>query len=118
MYHSEQMICMMEDMQRQAADMERNVKDMMEMEGRAFGIELDKRKNARELMHQLMEHMESAADMPPMTWAYVPHDDAMYDTATPPTGDWQVLAEVNMDEHTHDDGTVHSHPHDGAHNHD
>ena len=100
MYHSEQMICMMEDMQRQAADMERNVKDMMEMEGRAFGIELDKRKNARELMHQLMEHMESAADMPPMTWAYVPHDDAMYDTATPPTGDWQVLAEVNMDEHT------------------
>ena len=96
MYHSEQMICMMEDMQRQADEMERNVNDMMEMEGRAFGIELDKRKNARDLMHQLVEHMESADDMPPMTWAYVPHDVAPYDTATPPTGDWQVLAEENM----------------------
>ena len=102
MYHSEQMICMMEDMQRQASEMERNVKDMMEMEGRAIGIELDKRKNARELMHQLMEHQEAAVDMPPMTWAYVPHDAAPYDTETPPTGDWQVLTEANMTENTQD----------------
>jgi hypothetical protein len=101
MYHSETMICMMEDMQRQAAEMERNVKDMMEMEGRAFGIELDKRKNARDLMHQLVEHMNSAADCPPMTWAYVPHDAAMYDTETPPAGDWQHLAEAGMTGNNH-----------------
>ena len=57
---------MMDDgtmIQRQASEMEKHVKDMMEAEGRACGIELDKRKNARGtnlqaiiiLMHQLME---------------------------------------------------------------
>ena len=74
MYHTESMITMMEDMQRQAAEMERNVKDMMEMEGRAWGIELDKRKNARELMHMLAEH-QSTSEPIAMTWAYVPEDD-------------------------------------------
>lgn len=108
MYHSEQMITMMEDMQRQAADMERNVKDMMEMEGRAFGLELDKRKNARELMHQLMEHMANPAQMvPPMTWAYVPEDSFAYDSA--PT-EWHsdmhdmqpTTAAPLMENHDHD----------------
>jgi|TARA_R110000796_G_scaffold48135_2_gene115598 hypothetical protein len=70
MYHTESMIAMMEDMQRQASEMERNVKDMMEMEGRAWGIELDKRKNARELMHMLTEHQATGEPMA-MTWAYV-----------------------------------------------
>jgi hypothetical protein len=79
MYHTETMINMMEDMQRQAADMEKNVKDMMEMEGRAWGVELDKRKNARELMHELMEAQQSAELPTEMTWAYVPQDVVEYD---------------------------------------
>jgi len=79
MYHTESMIQMMEDMQRQAAEMEKNVKDMMEMEGRAWGIELDKRKNARDLMHELMEAQQSAQNTTDMTWAYVPHDIVEYD---------------------------------------
>lgn len=79
MYHTESMIQMMEDMQRQAAEMEKNVKDMMEMEGRAIGIELDKRKNARDLMHELMEAQQSPDMTTDMTWAYVPNDMVEYD---------------------------------------
>jgi len=80
MYHTESMIQMMEDMQRQAAEMEKNVKDMMEMEGRAWGIELDKRKNARDLMDELMEAQSSNESAPTdMTWAYVPNDVVEYD---------------------------------------
>ena len=41
MYDKEMMIQMMEDLQHQASEMEKNVKDMLEQEGRACGIELD-----------------------------------------------------------------------------
>ena len=74
MYYSESMIQMVEDMQRQASEMEKEVKDMMELEGRAIGIELDKRKNARELFNELMEHQNAQAESQAMTWAYVPCD--------------------------------------------
>jgi len=80
MYHSETMIQMMEDLQRQASEMERHVKDMMEAEGRACGIELDKRKNARDLMHELMEHQSHQENQAEMTWAYVPAENVDYDT--------------------------------------
>ena len=43
MYYSESMIQMVEDLHRQASEMEKEVKGMMELEGRALGIELDKR---------------------------------------------------------------------------
>ena len=42
MYYSESMIQMVEDLHRQASEMEKEVKGMMELEGRALGIELDK----------------------------------------------------------------------------
>lgn len=103
MYHTESMITMMEDLQRQASEMESTVKDMMEIEGRAMGIELDKRKNARDLMHQLMEHQETATDQMPMTWAYVPDESTNYDT-TP--SEWEPLYE----EDHHDTGNVHMEP--------
>ena len=48
MYYTESMVQMLEDLQLQANEMEKQVKDMMELEGRALGIELDKRKRARE----------------------------------------------------------------------
>jgi len=80
MYHTESMIQMMEDLQRQASEMEKHVKDMMEAEGRACGIELDKRRNARDLMHELMEHQSNMEHQPEMTWAYVPTDNVDYDT--------------------------------------
>ncbi len=72
MYYSESMIQMVEDLQHQASEMEKQVKDMMEIKGRALGIELDKRKNARELYHELMEHQNAKAEAEAMTWAYVP----------------------------------------------
>ena len=72
MYYSESMIQMVEDLQRQASDMEKEVKDMMELEGRAIGIELDKRKNVRDLYNDLMAHSEQMAQEEAMTWAYVP----------------------------------------------
>ena len=72
MYYSESMIQMVEDLQHQASEMEKQVKDMMEIEGRAIGIELDKRKNARELYNELMEHQNAKAEEEAMTWAYVP----------------------------------------------
>ena len=49
MYVSEAMITACEDMQKNANEMESQIKDMMEMEGRNHGIELDKRKSARDL---------------------------------------------------------------------
>ena len=79
MYYSESMIQMVEDLQRQASEMEKEVKDMMELEGRAIGIELDKRKNARELYNELMEHSNSVSESQQMTWAYVPCDMAETD---------------------------------------
>jgi|TARA_B110000858_G_scaffold48812_1_gene56267 hypothetical protein len=84
MYPTEAMITACEDMSRSASEMERNVKDMMEMEGRAVGIELDKRKSARKLWEELHTH---TAENPPeseMTWAYVPADMPDYDHAPTP----------------------------------
>ena len=105
MYQAESMIQMVEDLQRQASEMEKHVKDMMEMEGRAMGIELDKRKNARDLMHQLMEHQESMTEHPPMTWAYVPEESTDYDTMP---SEWEPLYEDHP--YPPDTGNVHMEP--------
>jgi hypothetical protein len=79
------MIQACEDMQRSASEMERQSKDMMEMEGRALGIELDKRKSVRKLWNELCEHRASMANEPTMTWAYVEADmDMGYDTVSTP----------------------------------
>ena len=48
MYVTEAMIQSMEDMMRNAADMEKSIKAMMETEGRIHGLELDRRHNARD----------------------------------------------------------------------
>ena len=83
-HHSESMVCTLEDMQRNADQMEAEVKMMLEMEGRAYGIELDRRKNARDLMDQLSAHINTQqADDAAMTWAYVNEGQADYDTAMP-----------------------------------
>ena len=62
MYQSESMIQMLEDMQYQANEMEKSIKDMLEVEGRAIGIELDKRKNARDLFNELSEKQNEIAE--------------------------------------------------------
>ena len=117
MYDKEMMIQMMEDLQHQASEMEKNVKDMLEQEGRACGIELDKRKNARDLMEQLIEHQDSQDDAPAMTWAYVPEDQVNYDTHA---SDWttdmhtQALYETGADMTNHDD-MDYSIPHEEDH---
>ena len=64
MYYSESMIQMVEDLHHQASAMEKEVKHMMELEGRALGIELDKRKSARDLYNELMR--ESALTYSPV----------------------------------------------------
>ena len=97
---------MVEDMQRQASDMEKEVKDMMELEGRAIGIELDKRKNARELFNELMEHQNAQVESQAMTWAYVPCD--MCDDAN------VYLSESIIHDYHHDDGEADVH-HDEVH---
>ncbi len=81
-HHSEQMVAMCEEMQRQADQMEKEVKMMLEMEGRAWGIELDRRKNARALMEELSAH-QASSELPQMTWAYVPEEQITYDTTMP-----------------------------------
>ena len=55
MYYSESMIQMVEDLHHQASAMEKEVKDMMELEGRALGLELDKRHNKADLIVELEE---------------------------------------------------------------
>lgn len=83
-HHSESMVYMLEDMQRNANQMEKEVKMMLEMEGRAYGIELDRRKNARDLLNELMTHIESTQhNDEQMTWAYIPEADCTYDCAEP-----------------------------------
>lgn len=75
---------MLEDMQRNANQMEQEVKMMLEQEGRAYGIELDRRKNARDLMEELKAAI-AASEMndATMTWAYIPEDQCTYDCAMP-----------------------------------
>ena len=83
-HHTESMVAMAEDMMRQANQMEKEVKMMLEMEGRACGIELDRRKNARALMEELMAHQNNhMAHDTTMCWAYVPEDTINYDTTMP-----------------------------------
>ena len=88
MYVTEAMIQSMEDMMRNAADMEKSIKAMMETEGRIHGIELDRRHNARDMWAKLSEHMMSHAP------------------------EASMMCEVEMTDpmmHTHDDGMEHSH---------
>ena len=54
---TEAMLVSMEELQRHAGDMENHVKSMMEEEGRRHGLELDRRRNARELWNELNKHM-------------------------------------------------------------
>jgi len=58
---TEAMLVSMEELQRHAGDMENHVKSMMEEQGRLHGLELDRRRNARELWNELNKHM---ANMP------------------------------------------------------
>lgn len=117
-HHSESMVSMLEDMQRNASAMEAEVKMMLEMEGRAMGIELDRRSSARNLMEQLSAHIDAqAVNNAAMTWAYIDEGQANYDTAMPE--DYQPAStDYIMEEtHMHDDGMEHSHeggtePHD------
>ena len=88
MYVTEAMIQSMEDMMRNAADMEKSIKAMMETEGRIHGVELDRRHNARDMWAKLSEHMMSHAPQASM------------------------MCEVEMTDpmmHTHEDGMTHSH---------
>ena len=59
MYITEAMIASMEDMQKNASEMEKHIKGMMEIEARSHGLELDSRHNARDMWAQLSEHMAS-----------------------------------------------------------
>ena len=54
---TEAMLVSMEELQRHAGDMENHVKTMMEEEGRRHGMELDRRRNARELWNELNKHL-------------------------------------------------------------
>ena len=82
MYVTEAMLVSMEEMKKNSQDMETHIKGMIETEARMHGLELDARRNARDLWHELNKHMAN----PPADCA-VEHDE----------------------EHMHADGTVHSH---------
>ena len=111
MYDKEMMIQMMEDLQHQASEMEKNVKDMLEQEGRACGIELDKRKNARDLMEQLIEHQDSQDDAPAMTWAYVPCQMAEEDPNCYPADNFDHAYEDHAEVHIEEEACVHVEEH-------
>ena len=66
MYITEAMITSMEDMQKNASEMEKHIKGMMETEARMHGLELDSRHNARDIWAQLSEHMASMPVADPM----------------------------------------------------
>ena len=89
MYVTEAMIASMEDMMRNASDMEKHIKAMMETEARMHGLELDSRHNARDMWGQLNEHMANHQPADPMMHT---HEDGMEHSH--PGGDMP---------HTHDD---------------
>ena len=64
MYVTEAMIASMEDMQKNAGDMEKHIKAMMETEARMHGLELDSRHNARDMWHKLSDHMAQSMPAP------------------------------------------------------
>jgi len=102
------MVSMLEDMQRNASAMEAEVKMMLEMEGRAMGIELDRRSSARNLMEQLSAHIEAqTVNNAAMTWAYVNEEECNYDTAMPedyiPASTDYIMEEHIMDPMGEDD---------------
>lgn len=111
MYYSESMIQMVEDLQRQASEMEKEVKSMMELEGRAIGIELDKRKSARDLYNELLGHQESVAESQAMTWAYVPCDMAEQDPNCYPADSFieESYLEAPVEEHVEPAPVVEEH---------
>ena len=92
MYVTEAMIQSMEEMMRNAADMEKHIKAMMETEARMHGLELDSRHNARDMWGQLNEHMANHAPAAPADPMMHTHDDGMQHSL--PGGDMP---------HTHDD---------------
>ena len=88
MYVTEAMIMSVEEMMRNASDMEKSIKMMMESEGRMHGLELDRRHSARDMWRQLSDVMSSKA------------------------GNYSMMTEVELTDpmmHTHDDGVEHSH---------
>tara|TARA_B100000282_G_scaffold51358_1_gene32679 strand:+ start:1418 stop:1801 length:384 start_codon:yes stop_codon:yes gene_type:complete len=88
MYVTEAMIMSVEEMMRNASDMEKSIKMMMESEGRMHGLELDRRHSARDMWRQLSDVMSSKA------------------------GNYSMMTEVELADpmmHTHDDGVEHSH---------
>jgi hypothetical protein len=111
MYYSESMIQMVEDLQRQASEMEKEVKSMMELEGRAIGLELDKRKSARDLYNELLGHQESVAESQAMTWAYVPCDMAEQDPNCYPADSFieESYLEAPVEEHVEPAPVVEDH---------
>ena len=111
MYYSESMIQMVEDLQRQASEMEKEVKDMLELEGRALGFELDKRKNVRDLYNELMAHSDSMAESQAMTWAYVPCDMAESDPNCYPAESIDYSYEDHAEVHMEEEACVHVEDH-------
>tara|TARA_B100000575_G_C23092142_1_gene629686 strand:- start:280 stop:756 length:477 start_codon:yes stop_codon:yes gene_type:complete len=111
MYYSESMIQMVEDLHRQASEMEKEVKDMMELEGRAMGIELDKRKSVRDLFNELNAHSHDKAQDQAMTWAYVPCDMAEQDPNCYPVEEFveAPVVEEHVEEHVHHEEHVEEH---------
>lgn len=108
MYVTEAMIQSMEEMMRNASDMEKSIKAMMEAEGRMHGLELDRRHSARDMWKQLSDVLTSKAGnssmitevpMPTMDPMMHMHEDGMEHSHD--GGD--------MEHHHHDDGTMHNH---------
>ena len=62
--------------------MEKEVKMMLEMEGRVVD-ELDRRKNARALMEELIEHLNNNMANNTTQLVYVPEDTINYDNSSP-----------------------------------
>ena len=99
MYVTEAMITSLEEMMKNASEMEKSIKAMIEAEGRIYDIELDRRRNVRDMWHDLVDVIsQRSANSSMMCEVEMYQEDPMM--------------------HTHDDGMTHSH--DGGdmpHNH-
>ena len=92
--------------------MEKEVKHMMELEGRAMGLELDKRKSVRAIFDELNAHSQAKAEeSQAMTWAYVPCDMAEHDPNCHPVDEFVApVVEEHVEEHVEPEVEVPAEP--------
>lgn len=111
MYVTEAMITSLEEMMKNASEMEKSIKAMIEAEGRIYNIELDKRRNVRDMWHELVEIISTRSTTSSMMCEVEMYEDEQIDPMQHTHDDGSMHSHVGgeTEHHHHEDGTMHNH---------